>query len=281
MKAKHSLLIAAFAITAFSSCKKTNDNPVTSEQDITIQSSKDQSVTDYLMEDANDVLNEAASDNNLMGGRVTNTNSINNTLSCATVTVTPASGFPKTLTIDFGTAGCTSTNGILRRGKIFVTITDSLRRTGSVATMTFENYYVQGYKKEGTITWTNTTVPPQRSWQRNVTNGKITAPDGRFWLHSGTRNITQSEGNATPRILADDVFEITGSSTVTNSNNVSRTATILTSLRKKVICANIDRGSIQFAGPNHTVVLNYGDGTCDRQATISVNGGAPINILLN
>ena len=280
MKAKHILTIAAFAIAAFTSCKKTNDNPVETEQEITIQSSKDQAVTDYLLEDANDVLDEATVDNNLMGGRVTNATSTNRTLSCATITVTPLSGFPKTITIDFGTAGCTSPNGVVRSGKIIVTLSDSLRRPGSVATMTFDNYYVQGYKKEGTITWRNTTVPPRRSWERTVTNGKITAPNGRFWLHSGVKNVTQIEGNGTPRILLDDIFEITGNSSVTNSNGVTRTATVITTLRKKVICPNIDRGTIQFVGPNHTVLMDYGNGTCDRQATISVDGGTPVTILL-
>ena len=65
----------------------------------------------------------------------------------------------------------------------------------------------------------------------------------------------------------DDEFSITGTGTTTNSNNVSRSHTILIALVKKTICENIVSGRIRFDGPNHTAVLDYGDGTCDGLAT--------------
>ncbi len=276
---KPKILLIAFTLISFVfsfvSCKK-NDH-TTDEYETTFELSGDQAIADNLTEDANDVFTEAATDKDLMGGRTpTETTGI---LSCATVTITPLLGFPKTIVIDFGT-GCTSPNGVTRIGKINIVLSDSVRSTGSTAVMTFVNYFVSGFKKEGIITWTNTSLPGSRSWQRKVENGKITAPDGRYWLHSGIRNVEQTAGVNTPNTILDDVFSITGNHTVTNAAGNTRVITTLTPLQKKVICENIDKGTIKVQGPNHYAIIDFGDGTCDRLATISIDGRAPRTILL-
>lgn len=279
MKLKNYLI--AFAIISIaagvSSCKKkSSDNPAT-ELQATVELSGDQAISDNLNSDAEYVLNEAAVNNDFAGSRTTNVTQTMNVLTCPDVTV--SAGFPKTISIDFGT-GCTSTSGVTRSGKINVTLSDSLRASGSVAIMTFDNYYVSGFKKEGTVTWTNTSQGGTKSWSRKCENGKVTAPDGHYWVHSGTQSVTQTEGSSTPWNLLDDVFSTTGSSTVTNSSGVSRTAEITSPLEKKVICDNIDKGAIKLSGPNHYAIIDYGDGTCDRQATISIDGSNPITFLL-
>lgn len=146
--------------------------------------------------------------------------------------------------------------------------------------MTFDNYFVNGFKKEGTITWTNTSSGATKSWSRKVENGKITAPDGRYWLHSGLKNVVQTAGASTPLNLLDDVFSITGNHTVTNAAGNSRTATITEALQKKTVCENIDKGKVKIEGASHYAIIDFGDGTCDRVATISIDGRAPRTILL-
>lgn len=281
MKAKNvfSLLLAGTVALGLFSCKKTDNNSTNDDIETTFELTEKQAVADNLTEDAYDIMNEAVENEGLVGGREPIVS--NNQLLCATVTVTPASGFPKTVVIDFGT-GCTAPgSNINRRGIIRIVISDSLRIPGTTSTMTFDNYYVNNYKKEGTITWTNTSIPGTRkSWRREVVDGKITAPSGQFWLHNGIKEIVQVAGVNTPRILIDDAFSITGNGTVTNSNGRTRTSTILTPLQKKVACENIDAGSIRFQGPNHEAVLDFGDGTCDRLATISIDGRTPRTILL-
>jgi len=280
MKIKQFLVACTLVALTLSinSCKK---NDAADEFETTFELSGDQAIADNLTEDANDVMNEAALDKGVMGtnGPV-GPSGTTGILTCATVTVTPLTGFPKTIVIDFGVTGCTSLNGITRRGKINIILTDSLRRSGSVATMTFENYYVNGYKVEGTITWTNTSAPGSKSWNRTCTNGKITAPDGRWWKHSGTQNLVQTAGVATHLNLLDDVFSITGNCTVENSAGRSRTATIINALQKKTICANIDMGTIKIQGPNHYAIIDFGNGNCDNLATISIDGRTPRTIIL-
>ncbi len=278
-------ILIAFAIITLSagiiSCKKDNTGSSSnSEIQTTTDLSTDQAISDNLNADAENVLNEAAIDNNFSGTTPVGVASTMGLLNCASVTIS-AGAFPKTIVIDFGTGlGCTPADEIVRSGKINITLSDSLRHSGSVAVMTFDNYYVGGFKKEGTITWTNTTQNGIKSWERKCENGKVTAPGGKYWLHSGTQDVTQTAGSDTPLNLLDDEFSYTGSATVTNSSGASRTATILTALEKKVICANIDKGTIKVEGPNHYATIDYGDGACDRLATVSIDGGASITILL-
>ncbi len=283
MKTKNLLLataITAFTIIGFTSCKKTDAGSTTpTELETTFELSTDQAIADNLTEDANDVFMEAATDKNLMGGKVNGVFQSMGLLSCATVNVTPLVGFPKTISIDFG-AGCTSQNGISRKGKITIVLSDSVRKTGSTAVLTFDNYYVNLFKKEGTITWTNTSTDNVKSWQRKVENGKITSPNGKYWLHNGVKNVVQTAGYNTPLNLLDDVFSITGSHTVTNSAGKTRNSTITEALQKKTACENIDKGKISVQGPNHVAVIDFGNGECDKVATISIDGGTPQAFLL-
>ncbi len=274
MRPKMIVALSALAVsTFFISCKKNDDSSTAADEyETTFEISGYEAASDNLLQDDNDVLNEAAIDKGFMGNNFVNgTSGTTGILSCAVVTVTPLTGFPKNIVIDFGT-GCTSSNGITRKGKINVTLSDSLRKSGSVAVMTFDNYYVSGFKREGTITWTNTSAPGGKSWERKVENGKITAPSGNYWLHEGIKEITQTAGVSTPQDLLDDVYSITGYHTITNSAGKTRTSTILTALQKKTICSNIDQGTVKVQGPNHYATIDFGNGACDNIATISIDG---------
>ncbi len=280
MKPTKLLLAAPFAFfMLLSSCKKeSSTNEADSAIESTFELTADNATADFMTEDDNDVLLEAAEDKNLLGNFAPQTIESNNILACAAVTVTPLNGFPKTVLIVFDST-CTGPRGITRKGAIRILISDSLRKPGSTAVMTFENYFVNNFKREGTHTFTNTSVPGGRSWQRKVQGGKITAPNGRFWLHESVKEVVQTAGVAT-RELFDDIFSITGNASVTNAQGATRTATITEALQKKYSCHNIDKGRIRFQAPNHFAILDYGNGECDRLATISIDGRTPRIITL-
>jgi hypothetical protein len=284
---KPNRLLTAFVIftlaTSLLSCKKENnlENPQDNETEITFELSGDQAIADNLTEDASNAFMEAAADKNLLGNNFAPQPVVtSNILACATVAVTPASGFPKTIVIDFGTGSCVSPSGIIHKGKINIVLSDSVRKSGSKAVMTFSNYSVNGFKKEGTITWTNTSIPSTRSWQKKVENGKITAPNGNYWLHSGIRDVVQIAGTTTPGTLLDDVFLITGNHKVTNAAGKTRDCYIIEALQKKTSCDNISAGKLKVQGANHNAVIDFGNGDCDRSATIAIDGQAPRTIFL-
>jgi len=263
------------ALFAFQSCKKES---ISEEIETSFDLSNKQAINETLTEDVNNILNETVETEGLSGSREPLV--CMGTTTCATVTVS-GGAFPKTITLDFGTSGCSGTNSnIVRRGIVTIVLSDSIRRPGSTAVMNFTNYYVNNYKKEGTITWTNTSTSSTKSWTRRVENGKITAPDGRYWFHNSLKSITQVAGVNTPRVLIDDAFSITGAGEVTNSAGISRTSTILTALHKAVNCEHVDEGSIKFQGPNHYSTLDFGNGVCDAIATIAIDNYSPRTITL-
>ena len=284
---KPNRLLTAIVIFTLSaglfSCKKESAQVAATdtESETTFELSGDQAIADNLTEDASNVFMEAAADKNLLGSNFASQPvQTSNILACATVSVTPASGFPKTIVIDFGAGTCVSASGIFHRGKINIVLTDSVRKPGSKAVMTFVNYYINTFKNEGTVTWTNTSIPSTRSWQRKVENGKVTAPNGMYWLHSGTRDIVQIAGANTPNTLLDDIFLVTGNHTITNSAGKTRDCFITEALQKKTSCDNISAGKLTVQGGGHNAVIDFGNGDCDKIATISVDGQLPRTIQL-
>lgn len=270
-------LCASFVILATTGCKKENSGSQDSEIETTFQLSENQAVSEAMADDVNIIFYETAAGAGLIGSRVSNQG---NSSSCASVSINPQNSFPKTIVIDFGT-GCTSADGITRKGKINIVLSDSVHIPGSNAVMTFENYHVENFKIEGTITWINTTSTNGFSWSREIDNGKVTAPGGNYyWLHEGIKYVSQTAGASTPLNLLDDVYSVTGNHIVTNPHGRTRSATITEPLEKKVICHNVSKGKIKIEGPNHFAILDYGDGTCDRIATISIDGNPPRTILL-
>lgn len=270
-------LLALPSVFFFASCEKEAEPDP--EFDTTFKMTEDQAISESINDDATTVFFETSVNAGLY--RVNGTAETTNILSCATVTVTPQNTFPKTITVDFGAGGCVSNDGISRKGKINITLSNYLHNPGTTAVMTFENYYTAGFKVEGTITWTNTSTQNGISWTRQITNGRVTEPlSGYYWTHEGTKNVTQTAGANTPLNLLDDVYSVTGTHTVTNPAGKTRTVTITEALEKKTTCHNVSKGKMKIQATTHFAILDYGDGTCDNIATITIDGNPPRTILL-
>jgi hypothetical protein len=212
---------------------------------------------------------QAGEDNNLSGGRVA-TDVNGRADACATVTITPADTvtYPKTMVIDYG-SGCTSSTGVTRKGKLTVTLTGKIRKSGSVVTVSFTDYYVNGYKVEGTFSITNNSTANGLVFTTQTTNGKVTFPSGAWFSHSGTKTFTQTGGIGTVT-FTDDVYTITGNFSNANSEGKSVSGTITTPLVKSMSCKNIMAGVIQFTYNGIKGTLDFGSGTCDNAATLTV-----------
>lgn len=264
------------ALLFLSSCTK--DAVSTADSAITADLATGAATAENLSSDDNTILFEATASRNVQGAGYTGNASQNYFTSCATITVSTSATYFKIITLDFGT-GCTA-QGVVRSGKFIISLTDSLRNPGSKAVITFENYRVNNYQREGVITYTNQSTAGVPTWERKVENGKITSPNNLVRIHNGVNVIAQTAGVNTPFIHLDDEFTITGTNTVTNGTGISVTAVIGTPLLKKANCAHIVSGTKTITRTSSTVLLNYGDGTCDNVATISINGNTPIPITL-
>jgi hypothetical protein len=271
------LAVAVLALSA-TSCKRNIVDAA--ETEIVTDVAETQARSEYIDQDATDVVEESAARMGVFGGNGCNPNFGNLAGSCAVVTTTGT--FPtKNISIDFGT-GCTSPKGIVRKGIINIVLTDSLQNPGSLATITFSNYYINGFKRDGTITRTNTTVAggTTRSWNRTVVNGSMTSPAGQVRTFSKNINITQIDGLSTPCDRSDDIYLLDGTRTVTSFNGKTRTFTTQTPLQKKASCANIDQGILNIQAGTKTATLDFGTGNCDNQAVLTIPGKSPKTITL-
>lgn len=207
--------------------------------------------------------------------------------SCATVTRVPAFGTPLspgdtvTKTIDFGTTGCTLNNGNVLKGKIIITFVYQPNAASHTITYTFENFYHNAIKFDGTKTFTrvmastaaNATIHPVVTMNMDLT---ATFPGGAVFTRVGqrVREIVEGGGNAD---WSDNVYQITGNWITTGPNGGTQTATITTPLRVKMSCVAVNKplivsGVITVVRNGHTATLDYGDGTCDNTAVLTVNG---------
>jgi len=266
---KRNLLIA-LAVTAiaisFTACKKTTDAGGGVADASTLKITAQTTTSDNLTEDANNVFTQTVNDTTALG-------SARPAPYYNAVVTISVGAFPKTVTIDFGT-GTTSQDGVVRSGKIIAVLSDSFYKAGSMDTLTFNNYTVAGYQKEGTIIWTNLTDLDTLAWQR-VDSGTVTAPDGSYWHHFGSRNVVQT-GGIGDNNLFDNVYSITGNHTIVNSDGVTATAVIIpiTPLEKKANCPWIDKGQFVISVPNHSVLIDFGNGDCDASAAYSFDNGS-------
>lgn len=193
----------------------------------------------------------------------------------STFKITTNSNWPLRVTLDFGT-GCTGKDGHTRKGKVIIEYTGHLLLPGSVATTTFDGYYIDSFKVEGNHRVTNTSTADKRSFLVEVRNGKLTKTNGISWTWLSDRTITQTGGQSTPLNLSDDVFEVTGVAHGTLPGITEPRiwqADITTPLIRKFTCPWISQGTISISQNGNILgVLNYGTGQCDRKATLQVNG---------
>jgi hypothetical protein len=194
---------------------------------------------------------------------------------CFTVSVTPRQRgvFPKTVTIDFGT-GC-EVRGRLRKGKIITVYTGRMHVPGSSATTTFENFSIDNFAIEGKHTLTNATQPGgnTRVFTATVEGGKITNTTTEEWCQwNGARTRTQVEGNGSPFYPLDDVFQVTGKREVTCSGGKKWSSEVTTPLVRKFTCRWFVSGVLTITLPAGQAALDFGNGTCDRKATLTFNG---------
>jgi hypothetical protein len=193
---------------------------------------------------------------------------------CPEVTVVPDDGsFPKTITFDYGEEGCEGPHGRIRKGQIVVEISDNLHNAGATKVVTFVNFSVDDIQIEGTRTFVNNGTDEVGNVSFSKTGSmNFTFPDGATSERTYSYTRTQIEGASTD-LRFDDVFEITGSSNGVNKNGVAYSSEILEALIKRNNCRWIVKGIVALTFDGNTRTINYGDGTCNRFAEVTLPDG--------
>ena len=260
--------LAAIAMITliFTGCRKKD------EPDKDTVSASDNALAEATFTDVNNIADEASSGSltSYKGGSDAGILS-----ACATITFTPGAN-DTTMTIDFGATNCLCKDGRYRRGQILVTWSGAYKDPGHVHVITFNNYFVNDNQVTGTKTVTNMGTNQSGNLYFSITvNGSIilsAANGGATITYASTRSREFIEGASTPQ-RNDDVYLITGSASGTSTNGKSFTASIIQPVRKELACYYLVSGSIEFnPSGKATRIIDFGNGTCDNDATVTING---------
>jgi len=278
------------ALTVISCKKETSGATDNDKQEASLATAESNAEAEFVFNDVFDNVMGVNNDVGMQGtgvfGRFINTNSgSERPASCFTVAITQLeapSVFPLQIVIDFGT-GCEGRDGHVRRGKIIATYTGRLIVAGKKATTVFDGFYIDSIKVEGSETIANTSTVGIRQFTVDVDNAKLSKPNGNYTEWNNHKIITQTEGLATPEIALDDGFTIEGNSNGRMKRNdllATWESVIDVPLVKEFICRWIVKGVIKTtlgagsSGNAWVAVLDYGQGDCDRYATVTINGTA-------
>lgn len=198
------------------------------------------------------------------------------TFDCRTLTIQENDNgefWPRNYTIDYGEIGCEGFNGVLRSGKINVSITDFWKNTDSKRTITFEDFYQNDIKLEGIKTITNTGVNENDnlSWQKLIDANVINIDEQSMSWKS--ERISEMTAGSETFIFADDEYSVTGTSTGVNYDGVNFTMEVTSPLLYKSGCFWPLNGIIVISiNGESDITIDYGNGECDNIATSTVNG---------
>ena len=240
----------------------------------------DYSAAETAFEDVFDIVDEEAQQQGDLNGFVPIEGAEDR--GCAEVTITRNSTdiFPLTMTLDFSNDGCALPDGREVSGIITTVFTGRLRDAGSIFTITFSNFVLNGNTINGTKTITNNglNTAGQLSYTIVVENGSVVLANGTTVTYQTNRTRTWVEGmdtnfeNDGMAGVMDDVWEITGTASGVNRNGNAYEVNVTTPLRREMDCRWLTAGvmEIDSDGFDKTIIIDYGDGTCDDKATVTI-----------
>ena len=261
-----SLLFTLIVALLLVACEKKEN---TTTNDSGTNSAANFAVADNLFGDAFKVVNQGAIQKEIdKAGKTSDVNDL-----CANLTLTPANNnvFPKTLVIDFG-SGCLGADGRLRKGIVTATFSDFFLAANATITCGFSNYFVDGYKVEGTLAIQNLSTNNTPKFGSTVTAGKITDPTGKtfLWTESRTSTMTAGMGDFN---YQNDEYDIEGTGSGTNVDDVNFSMTTNTPLHVKTNCKWVTSGLLTITTTNIipiSATIDYGTGNCDNQAIATI-----------
>ena len=264
-------IITITGIICLSSCKKKD----MSEKDTDTSSASDQSLASSSVNDLTNISDEAGRNYSVSSFRTADANGLLAT-SCAIITVDTLSA-TKTITVNFGATNCTCNDGRNRRGSIILSFNGKYRDSLTVITVNPVNYFVNDNQVSGTKTITNKGHNAANHLvyeiSANMTIVKANGAGTISW--SSVRQREWIAGEST-LIWSDDIYSITGSASGTSASGNSFSSIITSPLIRNMSLAcrkHFIQGILEHT-PNGkaTRIINFGNGACDDQATVTING---------
>jgi len=188
-----------------------------------------------------------------------------NTTSQVEITVSPADfvNFPKTITVDFkdGTLG---QDGVLRKGVVTIVSTNWYGAPGSKHTATFDSYYHNDYKVEGTHVVENlgANADGYLEYSVEIADGKITTKTGDVIQYEEDSKRTWISGSQTPLNIWDDEYLLDGLQTGISSSGLDYSLSTIEPLHFVLVPRGVKSGILSVElGDIKDIELNYTNST--------------------
>ena len=278
---KFSALALVFSILGISSCNKEEEDRLTIQDTADIT---EEALTDAYFQDLDDIAGvaiETPTETQYNSGRTSSYVTIpDHRFICEGIIVTvesdPASTqeLPKgVLTIDFGSSGCPDLKGNVRKGKLIFTYQGKRFIPGSTVVTTTEDYFINDVKLEGTRTLTNVQNSTADAPRFNVVlaNGRATFPNE---LSITRQSDITWQWNREDNPLHDNLrIEDTSTASGTTRGGRDYSVMLLEDLVYKRHCGIAVSGVKKYTiDASKEITIDFGDGTCDREFTVTVNG---------
>lgn len=277
-----SLLIALTATVFLVACSE-DETPFNSEDEVTVASDAE---VQYAFEDVDDMTTSglAIADEGA-GLRTSNDDEGENDdrWRCANFSHEKTGSRSGIITIDFGN-GCTDPRGRVRKGKVIITYNGRRWEPGSTRETTFEGYSIvpnpnseleielRGVRLVENISESGLSAP---TFRVTLSRGEAIFSDGTSHQRTAERVKTWNRG-ASP---LGDSWEVTGTASGTNRRGQNYSVIIQETLVFSRACFR-ERVFIPVSGvkvittDEKEITVDYGDGSCDNMATITVGGNS-------
>jgi hypothetical protein len=262
--------LMALSLSLFTACDKEDDQPAvdTSSADL-------ETVFDDTFEEIDAIVETSMILFNVYG-RVSEPgeNDMEMLVGCAEINHDPEN---KKIIVDFGD-GCVGLLGRERTGSLIITYTNNILIPGAETMVTFENFTINGIKVEGTRTKTNisSNVFEPIKFYIKLEEGKLTWPEEQGGAIA-EREVNQYRTWTRAENPMNDEFTVEGTASGKNRNGSAYTVKILTPIKYKRACWASGvfvpvEGTKQINADDKEIIIDFGDGDCDRVITVIVDG---------
>ena len=265
-------LVAIVSASIFSSCRK----KAIEEKDNDTVSAKDQSLASSTVNDMTNISDEAGAGNSTTASsfRTAESNAI---LSACSVITFDTLAAAKTITVNFGATNCLCNDGRNRRGSIIINFTGRYRDSNTVITVTPQSYFVNDNQVTGSKTIKNkghnAAYHLVYEINANIIIIKANGAGSISWQSSRQREWITGESTL---VWSDDVYSITGSANGTTANGNTFSSVITSPLIRNMAFGcrrHFTQGTLEHTPSGKaTRYINFGNGACDDQATVTING---------
>jgi len=189
--------------------------------------------------------------------------------SCAVVTVSSET-YPKEITIEY-TGTCSEHHGHVTKGKIVIDISDSLQLAGAVETINYQDFYMDSMKIDLTASVKNLGLNSDGNWVIEKEYNQTITKNDLVCVRENKESQEWISGFGTGA-KSDDKYYLSGSGSVTVNDTATYTKKITTPLLFDASCDYITEGVVELTRDGSTATIDYGDGTCDNKATVTIAG---------